>query len=149
MKTRRFKCCLTLQSSCKQHQAIVVVADSSYFQKDTDLCSWQSNITYQGQACTLQQPAVVVRDESSHLYHWIKIIQFPERIIIIPWNTPCCQTKIYLHKPINQNRTHAGINVFLKLLHEVCRGPFLCLKPQKIEEITWRKVETKEPKLGD
>ena len=51
---------LTQQSSCKQHQATAAVADSSYSQKDTDLCSSQSNIMYLVQAYTLQTPAVKI-----------------------------------------------------------------------------------------
>ena len=48
------------QSSCRQNQATVAIVDSSYSQKDTDLCSSQLNIMYLVQAYTLQPPAVKI-----------------------------------------------------------------------------------------
>ena len=51
----------------------------------------------------------------------------------------------YLHKPINQYRSHAGIDVLLKFLHEVCGRPFLCLKfPwNRLQEEEYKQWETK------
>ena len=51
----------------------------------------------------------------------------------------------YLHKPINQFCSHAGIDVLLNFVHEVCGRPFLCLKFPGIKQI--RKIQTMGNKI--
>lgn len=73
---------------------------------------------YQVQAYTLQPPAV-----------WIKHDQYGDRYykyVMVD------KEANYLHEPINEYCTHAGIYIFLNSFHEIYGRPFLCLESNKM-----------------